>query len=172
MFEDEQGYMNLQIKRLEEEETPLTCFHFQQEGIDFLYTLADKNRLCKKLCHLDNASGCCFGTQLHCCDGACSGQEESEQYNKRVKEAIKAFQYRSPDFFILEQGRSKDEVAVVKIEKGKYQGFGFIEAADGFRYVELLNDCIKHFKDNRDVQSIIRGYLRRNKSARIVPIHS
>jgi DNA polymerase-3 subunit epsilon len=63
-------------------------------------------------------------------------------------------------------------MAVVKIEKGKYRGFGFIEAENGFRNLELLNDCIKPFKDNRDVQSIIRGYLRRNTSAKVVPISS
>lgn len=168
LFEDENGYLNLSIKRIEEEDIPLTCFHFQGEGVDFLHSLAEKNNLCKKLCSLDNAQGECFGTQLHCCDGACSGAEEPEGYNLRVKKAVSSFQYRSPDFFMIDKGRTKDEYAVVKVEKGKYIGFGFVPAEVNLKDLDLLGDYIKTYKDNRDIQSIIRGYLRRNKYLKLI----
>lgn len=168
LTEDENGYLNLQIKRVEDDEIPLTCFHFQQEATNFLHALAEKNNLCKKLCHLDNAQGGCFGTQLHCCNGACSGEEDSTSYNMRVKNAISTFQYRSPDFFIVDKGRTKEEYAIVKIEKGKYYGFGFVPADNGLSNIAGLDDYIKPYKDNRDIQSIIRGYLRRNNGVKIL----
>ena len=34
-FEDENGYINLEIKRIVEDEIPVTSFHFQQEGFGF-----------------------------------------------------------------------------------------------------------------------------------------
>jgi DNA polymerase III subunit epsilon len=167
-FEDENGYINLEIKRIEEDEIPVTSFHFQQEGLDFVHNLIEKYSLCKKLCHVDNNSGACFNTQIHSCNGACIGQENADIYNYRVKHAISSFLYRSPDFFIIDQGRSHEELSVVKIEKGKYIGFGFISEGFGGNNLESLHDCIKSYNDNRDIQSIIRGYLYRKKGLKII----
>lgn len=166
VYEDEDGYLNLEIKRLQDDEIPLTTFHFQKEALDFLHNLAERNSLCKKLCHLEDGPGVCFGAQVHCCNGACLGNENPDLYNIRVKNAVKTFQYRSPDFFIVDKGRTDDEKAVVKIEKGKYIGFGFVscECND----IGAIHDYIKPYKDNRDIQSIIRGYLRRKTDLKII----
>jgi DNA polymerase III subunit epsilon len=166
--EDENGYINLEIKKIKEDEIPLTTFHFQKEGLDFIHYLADKYRLCKKLCHLDSISGACFNAQINSCNGACTGQENPDSYNLRAKNAISSFQYRSPDFFIIEKGRSNEELAVVKIEKGKYIGFGFVNLDSGANNLETLHDCIKPYTDNRDTQSIIHGYLIRKRGLKIV----
>jgi DNA polymerase III subunit epsilon len=167
-FEDENGYSNLEIKKIEGDEIPVTTFHFQKEGLDFMHYLADKYTLCKKLCHLDNNSGACFNFQVHSCNGACMGQQNQEIYNLRVKNAISSFQYRSPDFFIIDKGRSNKELSVVKIEKGKYIGFGFVNLDSGVNNLETLNDSIKPYTDNRDIQSIIHGYLCRKRGLKIV----
>ncbi len=169
-FEDENGYLNLEIRRLQEDEIPLTCFHFQKEGLDFLHDLAERDMLCKKLCHLEDCNGVCFGSQVHCCNGACSGNEEPHLYNIRVKKAIVTFQYRSPDFFIIDKGRSVNEKAVIKIEKGKYIGFGFVPSDSEDTTIDSLHDYIKSYKDNRDIQTIIRGYLKRNANLKIIKI--
>jgi len=168
LSEDRNGYLNLEIKRIEEDEIPLTSFHFQKEGLEFLHTLAEKNALCKKLCHLETSPGACFGSQVHSCSGACIGNEEPDAYNLRVKKAISSFQYRSPDFFIIDKGRSNNERAVIKIAKGKYIGFGFVSNDSDCNSIDSLHDYIKAYKDNRDIQSIIHGYLKRNSNLKIV----
>jgi DNA polymerase III subunit epsilon len=170
LFEDEDGFLNLQIKRLQDDDIPLTTFHFQKEGLDFLHNLTEKNSLCKKLCHLEEGPGVCFGAQVHCCNGACTGNEDPDEYNLRVKNAIVTFQYRSPDFFIVDKGRSDDEKTVIKIEKGKYIGFGFVPCECS--NITELHDYIKPYKDNRDIQTIIRGYLRRNSNLKIIKFSS
>lgn len=167
-FEDQNGYLNLEIKRIVDDEIPLTSFHFQQEGLDYLHELAEQHALCKKLCHLDDSNGACFQTQMHSCYGACTGEENAEIYNLRVNRGISSFKYRSPDFFIIDQGRSQNERGIIKIEKGRFVGFGFISEDSGFYGPDILHDCIKPYNDNRDIQSIIRSCLNRRNDLKII----
>jgi DNA polymerase III subunit epsilon len=167
-FEDENGYLNLEIKRIAGDEIPLTSFHFKQEALDYLHELAERQTLCKKLCHLDGSNGSCFLTQMHSCLGACTCQEDSDLYNMRVNRGISSFKFRSPDFFIIDQGRFQDECAIVKIEKGRYIGFGFIGEDSGSNDPEIFHDCIKTYNDNRDIQSILRSYINRKKGLKII----
>ena len=59
------------------------------------------------------------------------------------------------------------EKAIIQVENGKYLGFGFAEPEQINGDLELLSDCINYYPDNRDVQTIIRGYLKRNKNIKI-----
>lgn len=168
VFEDENGFLNLEIKKIEEKEIPVTSFHFQQEALDFLHDLAEKHVLCKKLCHLDDSTGACFLTQIQACNGACDGHEKHELYNIRVNKALSPFQYSKHDFFIIDQGRHQNENAIVKIENGRYIGFGYITEDSAWNDLETLHDSIKPDKDNRDIQGIIRGYLKRKNGLKII----
>jgi len=167
-FEDKQGYIHLKIGKIEEDDIPLTTFHFHQEGIDYLHNLAQKYALCKKLCHLDNNSGECFNAQLHDCQGACTGNESPENYNLRVIKSIHPLNYRSPNFFVVEKGRRNDENAIIKIANGRYIGFGYLSMDYSSGDLELLHDCIQKYNDNRDIRSIIKGYITRNKNIKII----
>lgn len=167
-FEDENGYINLRIKRIDEDEIPVTSFHFHQEAVDFVYALVEKHGLCQKLCHLDGSVGACFLTHIHSCNGACTGEEQADSYNFRVMQAVSSFQYRSPDFFIIDKGRYQDEHTIVKIEKGKYMGFGFLSEDTASNDFETFHDCIRPYKDNRDIQTIIRGYLNKRNGLKII----
>ncbi|HWS01667.1 MAG TPA: exonuclease domain-containing protein [Prolixibacteraceae bacterium] len=161
-FEDENGYLHLQVKKTEEETVPLTTFNFYQEGVDLLHVRAEKYDLCKKLCHLDDQLSPCFNSRLGNCRGACEGKEDPETYNLRVLEAIKPWQFHSMNFFILEKGKNREETAVVKISRGKYFGYGFICGDCLNLDMDSLHDCIHKRKDNWDARNIIRGYLKKN----------
>ena len=169
-FEDPDGYLNLKINPIEGEDIPLTTFHFQQEGIDYLHNLAEKYALCKKLCHLDNCSGECFEAQIHHCQGACTGLESAANYNLRVNKSVHALQYRSPNFFVIDQGRTNDENAIIKIASGRFVGFGYASTDCSSNNIELLHDCIQKYNDNRDIRVIIKGYLNRSKNLKIIEI--
>ena len=169
-YEDSVGYINLNIKKIEGDEIPLTTFNFQQEGIDYLHNLAQKYALCKKLCHLENSTGECFNAQLHDCHGACTGIESAKSYNLRVNKSIHPLLYRSPNFFVIDAGRARDECAVIRISNGRYNGFGFIPVDYAINDLEILHDCITKYNDNRDTHAIIRGYLNRSKNLKIIEI--
>jgi DNA polymerase-3 subunit epsilon len=167
-FEDSLGYIHLKISRIDGDEIPLTTFHFHQEGIDFLHKLAERHLLCKKLCHLDNTSGECFNAQLHHCQGACTGVEDAGSYNQRVNESVYPLLYRSPNFFVIEKGRTNDEYAIIKIANGRYTGFGYLSTDYGTNNIESLHDCIRKHNDNRDIRMIIKDYINRNKNLKII----
>jgi DNA polymerase-3 subunit epsilon len=169
-FEDTNGYINLKINPIEGEDIPLTTFHFQQEGLDYLHNLAEKYALCKKLCHLDNSNGECFQSQIHHCQGACTGLESPDSYNLRVNKSVHPLQYRSPNFFVIDQGRTPDENAIIKIENGRFVGFGYTSTDCNSNDFDVLHDCIKKYNDNRDIRVIIKGYLNRSKSLKIIEI--
>jgi DNA polymerase III subunit epsilon len=166
-YEGSDGYIHLIINKIEGEDIPLTTFHFLQEGIDFLHNLAEKFALCKKLCHLDGSPGECFNAQLHHCQGACTGLEDTESYNLRVIKSVHNLQYRSPNFFVIDQGRTNDERAIIKISNGCFVGFGYLSTDYTVNNYEFLHDCIKRYNDNRDIRMIIKGYLNRSKNIKI-----
>jgi hypothetical protein len=49
---------------------------------------------------------------------------------------------------------------VVKVEGGKYRGFGFVQknSAD----LKALHDSIDYFTDNREVRQNINSFLKKN----------
>lgn len=167
-FEDENGYLNLAVKSMETEDIPVTSFHFQQEAIDFLHSIAERYELCKKLCHLEKSNGACFPSQFHSCYGACNGQESADVYNLRVNKALSLFRYDSDNFFIIDQGRTEEEMTVVKVENGKYIGFGFISEENSGSNPAILHDCITPYPDNRYIKIILRNYLSRKRGLKII----
>ncbi len=167
-FEDSEGYNNLKISKIEGEDIPLTTFHTQQEGLDYLHNLAEKYALCKKLCHLETGSGECFHAQLHNCHGACTGLEASVSYNQRVNKSVRELQFRSNNFFVIDQGRTNNEKAIIKIANGRFVGFGYLSTDYATENFDIFHDCIKKYNDNRDTHGIIKGYLNRNNNLKIV----
>lgn len=164
---DLNGYKWLQTKRINGTEAPLTSYTTQKDARAHLQFLVDEYNLCQKLCGLYPANGACFYHQISRCLGACQGKEAAEEYNQRVDEAIERYIYRENNFFVLDKGRKDDEYAVVKVNNGSYQGFGYItkESSDDQK---LLSDCVKPYADNKDVQVIIKGYLRKYPEVKII----
>ena len=75
---------------------------------------------------------------------------------------IDILSYNWNNFFIIDTGRNDDEKSVVKIENGKYIGFGYIHTEFIGNDMENLSDVIKVYPDNKDVQQIIRTFLKQN----------
>ncbi len=61
---------------------------------------------------------------------------------------------------MIDQGRRDDELAIVKVCNGSYQGFGYI-SKEASEEIDLLNENIRPYADNKDIQVIIKGYLRK-----------
>ncbi len=167
-FEDENGYLCLKVVNTENNETPITCFNSLESAKSSLERLVDENLLCQKLSHTYKTDGACFNHTINQCRGACVGKESPEDYNYRVRNALKRFEFDTPNFYVIDKGRNKDEKSVIKIENGKYCGCGYIDISEGITNKESLNNCIKPYKDNRDVQQIIRNYLRKFKVEKII----
>jgi DNA polymerase-3 subunit epsilon len=169
-FYDEQGYIRFSIgKNSVKNEVPLCSFSTQKSAKNYLHSLIDNFMLCQKLCGLYPGSGSCFSYEISNCRGACIGKESAFDYNQRAASVIESFKFKHKNFFVLEKGRSDDELGVVQVVCGKYIGYGYIDSSFYQNSLENLEACIQHFDDNRDVQQILRHYLQISSSARIVP---
>ena len=69
----------------------------------------------------------CFHYQIKECKGICCDKETVENYNKRVKEAIKSVGIGAENLVIKEKGRTKNEVGFALILDGIYKGFGYVD---------------------------------------------
>ena len=165
---DKYGYKRLRIDRTENNDIPFTSYVSLMEAKEHLFHLCEKYLLCQKLCGLFKTSGACFQYHIKVCKGACVQKESADAYNQRVDEAIERYVYASDHFILVDRGRSEAEKSVVRIENGKYLGFGYINEDLIDKQPDVLNECIQRYPDNRDVQQIIRSYLRNNKVERII----
>ncbi len=169
-FTDSNGYLNFEIKKNDQNEIPLTSFSNFRSAKGFLYRLVGKFELCQKLCGLYQSSGACFHYGIRECKGACILHESNTDYNSRANAASKELEYPYNDFLILDRGREASEKAVIRIQGGSYRGFGYANFDFTGNDPEVLQDCIKRYPDNRDIQIIIKGSMDRKMFERIIPL--
>lgn len=167
-FKDEDGYERLNILKLIDGSTPLTSYTSKEEAKQHLFSMVEEYQLCQKLTGLYESEGACFHYQIQQCNGACIQEEKPKEYNKRVKTAIRNYQFKHQSFFIIDTGRNDNEKSIIKIDNGKYLGFGYLDSSQNNFNTNILNDSISAYKDNRDVQQIIRSHLRRNPVEAII----
>jgi DNA polymerase-3 subunit epsilon len=169
---DEEGYLNLFVERLGSvPQEPLTLLDNGMKARDFLLYKVNKFQLCEKKTGLYNGKGACFYYHLHQCNGACIGQEPTESYNHRVLEAIESFSFQQESFVIVGKGRTAGEHSVVCIENGTYKGFGFFDDSIQVNNPRELRQYIRSYQHNTDIQKIICGYLKQNRTDQILRYH-
>lgn len=162
---NEQGYICFSIKRMDRnKQSAIYTYGSKKEAKAHVGVLMQKFQLCQNLCGVEGTAGSCFYHKLGECNGACLGLESTESYNLRASEALKTMTFLMDSCYIFDEGRDHDEKSVVKIENGRYRGFGYFNPG----YIDPhnrdeLDDCVKHYPDNHDVHYIIQSYVRKNK---------
>lgn len=167
-FYDENGYLNLMYKQIKDEENHLSLFTSKEKAKGKLNALIETYNLCQKLAGLYESGGTCFHYQVGICKGACCGKESPANYNERAEKALEEFVFSQRNFFIIDKGRSDDERCAVKILNGKYSGYGYFDINEMGFGLSAVHDCIKSSADNRDIQVILKSYLRRNRVEKII----
>ncbi|WP_066627347.1 exonuclease domain-containing protein [Labilibacter marinus] len=167
-FKDRKGYARFNIAPNDGRVTPLASFDSLKSAKDFLFQKVEDFNLCQKLSGLNDSTGACFQYQLKTCDGACVGQESSEQYNSRVETLIEQLAYRYKDFVIVDKGRDLEELSVVVVKDGKYQGFGWVEKDLAFDSMDEVSSNITLYDDNQDARIIINRYLKDNPKLKVI----
>ncbi len=129
--------------------------------------------LCLRHCHLEDRSGPCFDFHLKQCFGACIGAEAPDTYNERAAAALLALDESllEQDFFLIDKGRTPDENAVVLVEGGEYQGYGYVNMNE----VEAndfggLKEYVKPFESNPEVKRIVRRFLAGSHGLKIIKL--
>jgi len=167
---DTQGYRAFRLEKIDGRKRELMAFTSLQEAKNTLFSLTEKHQLCQKINGLYDSQGGCFQWGLHQCKGACVGQESSSDYNLRA-EAMEA-QYRDQhqSYVIVDRGRTVEERSAVWIENGLYKGYCFFDLNAQIHRPDILRSIVIAQPHNRDTQRIIRGYLRKHRVLRVVPL--
>lgn len=170
-YKNEGGYICFAITDNKADENLLAEYPKASMAQSALANLARKHQLCKPLCGIENVlGGNCFNYQLQLCNGACMQKESVDAYNERAERALERLQLVFDEsFLVIEPGRNLQENAVIYVENGVFQGFGFIEKQDAQR-VEDLKACIRRYPNDPDISRIIKQHLKSNKDFKVVPL--
>ena len=166
---NEQGYICFNLAKDDKKFDLIARYEKASAAQSTLKSVVSQFRLCRPFCGLEgHMTGNCLNFQIGLCEGACSGNEDIESYNKRARRAIEKLKLGfDSSFLIIEEGRDRKEEAVILIEDGEYKGFGYVEK-ENVSYFQDYLDCIKPFKNNPDTSRIIKQYLNKNKKHRVL----
>ena len=168
-FTDNDGYINFILNKNDKQnDVPLLSFNSKKEAVNYLNARLEEFQLCQKLCGLYYSDGACFHYELMECRGACLGKEPAPEYNSRAQKFLETLTLGNKNIIIVDHGRTVDEYSVVKIMNGKYIGFGYVDAAESVSDPDEVDDYIERFPDNRDIQSIIRSYLKKQRVIKVL----
>jgi len=165
---DKTGYINFRYLPVSTRENPLSVFTSRERAKSKLAGLVETYGLCQKLTGLYEADGPCFQYHVGICKGACCGKEKPADYNERAAKAADEFIFSKRNFFIIDKGRNEEEKSAVKVINGKYAGYGYFNINDMGFGLTAVHDCIRSSPDNRDIQVILKQYLRRNSVEKII----
>lgn len=146
---DEGGYIQLKIRKKNRIDAPGTAAVLHElpdhrSATSYLRGLTDKYGLCQKKSDIDTGPGPCFYHHVGKCGGACIGQEDPDEYNLRVREAVSATQQNiDEDFVLTDMGRSLEEKSIMLISKGRVMGWGYV---DKDTPITTVNEVIDHIQ--------------------------
>ncbi len=167
-FTDINGYLNFYFGQITDDSNPLSVFTSRERAKSKLNDLIGRYNLCQKLSGLYDTEGACFQYQVGICPGACCGKESAVDYNARAEKAAEEFIFTRRNFFIIDRGRDDEERSAVKIVNGKYAGFGYFDINEMGFGLQALHECIDASPDNRDIQVILKQYLKHNRVEQII----
>jgi DNA polymerase III subunit epsilon len=165
---NELGYISITPQKTSNSSLPLATFSSAIEAKNVLYKLVEKFGLCQKLCGLYETNEACFHYSIKKCKGACINKETADEYNKRANQALTSFKQEHQNFLVIDEGKTNNEKSLVLVENGRYKGFGYADLECAGNDLEVLKENIKPCMDNRDVQQIIKTYLRKNKVEKLI----
>jgi DNA polymerase-3 subunit epsilon len=169
-YTDQKGFIRPIIDRNKRNARfALLGFSSTIDARNHLHKMAKQYNLCHHILGLSSGTGPCFEYQIKNCQGACVGDELPDSHNKRLMEAFEMADDEIRDYYIQLPGRTSTEYAVVWVENGVYKGFGFFDESVELNVSEV-RECIDQYPDDRDVQKILRSFIRKNPS-KVQSIH-
>ena len=167
-IKDNQGYINLKIEKTDGRKREITSFSTLNDAKNALFRITSHYNLCQKLTGLYETSNQCFQYKIKESNGACIGKESSEEYNERVTEFIEKNSFTNENILLLDRGRRIDEHSAILIEKGIYKGYCFYDLNYQITNIPILKTILIPMQSNRDTINIIKNYMRKSKTFKII----
>lgn len=165
---NEEGYLALTVEKKSKNGVLVSHFPSVQSAKKKLFELIERFELCQKICGLYKTAGACFHYQIGLCKGACRGDELPDFYNERAQKAIEYLNDITKNYFVVENGKNPNEIAFVKVEKGKFTGYGYASNDFLSGNPHELHHLITPVTDTGNSIKIINSYLGKSKKAKVI----
>ena len=162
---EEDGFIHFYIDKVNEKSIKkgkvVSYFSSIYAAKSTLSKLRSEYMLCEEKIHAkgDSNKKCIFYPMGECL-GACQGLEGEDTYNVRAdgaaQQATKVF---DQDYFIVVDGRNKDEKGVVLIKDNSYYGYGYINSELGVHSLETCIEVVEKRLGTIESNMIIKSYL-------------
>ncbi|TVR78321.1 MAG: hypothetical protein EA412_09190 [Chitinophagaceae bacterium] len=164
------GYIHFTFGKTDSAKKPIALFASKMEAGKRMLQLCEAFELCYGLCGVGDCSKSCIHFSMGNCLGAMKQKEKSESYNRRAEKLIATLEYDLPDAVLIDKGRSEEEMSCVLVENGVFKGYGYADK-NYVRSIEDLRDCIQLMEENRDIKSILKHFISKNKVEKIIPLN-
>jgi DNA polymerase III subunit epsilon len=163
-YEDRNGLLRLIIEKNKRYLKPIHTFHSLTEGYSWLRNVIAQYELCPKLCFLEKGPGPCTGIEKKTCKGACTGEEETSVYNKRVKGAI-AEMHDVSSYVIVDKGLEDTERSCILVDKGKFFGMGYLPCDYTVVNADDIKEYLTSYRGNNYIRNLLTGHKEKFPSA-------
>ncbi|MDD2984308.1 MAG: exonuclease domain-containing protein [Crocinitomicaceae bacterium] len=168
-YEDSNGYMHLYYDKLAgKTQEAHVQFSTKTEANTYLVEACEKYELCQKLCGIFPSTSSCFAYQVQECKGACVQAEDAENYNQRVQQFLEELPTNNNSFYLIEDGRNRNEKCIILIEKGSFRGYGYVP----YYFMKQANlnwkNHIDYQVEHNYMQEILQHYFRTQTKLNIV----
>ncbi|MEM7108556.1 MAG: exonuclease domain-containing protein [Bacteroidota bacterium] len=158
-YEDRTGYLRLNVSKVVRGNKGLSLFNNHADAWHFLIDKVREYGLCPKLSGIQKSSGACFDHMQGNCNGACASKEAAAEYNDRVMDFMNSLHHVQESYAIIGAGRFEDETAVILLEEGKYQGFGFCDSRCEIASLEDAKSIIEPQQGTVEVDRYLESHL-------------
>src|SRR5699024_157602 len=110
---------------------------------------------------LRTAKGACFNYGIKQCKGACIDEENPEEYNRRVLEAVDHYSFNEEDMLLIGPGRNPAEKSALLIEEGVFKAMGYVDLNHQLNSIGIMRNLLTPMTDDRDARHIIQSFIRK-----------
>ena len=165
---DENGYINLKLQKRSRSSKAITSFGSFAEAQHKITYLAQKHKVCLKLCALDDSEGECAQVATEICDGACVQKLDKTEHNTRIQELIEELSYQNKNVLIQDRGRTISERSAALIENGRYIGYTFYDLNYQITNINVLRNIIVATQQTNNMTPLIQMYSHKSRSAKVI----
>lgn len=158
---DKKGYIHLSLKKADPRKNHITSFTNRNQGKKFLEKIVEDYHLCRKMVGLRTAKGACFNYGIKQCKGACIDEENPEEYNRRVLEAVDHYSFNEEDMLLIGPGRNPAEKSALLIEEGVFKAMGYVDLNHQLNSIGIMRNLLTPMTDDRDARHIIQSFIRK-----------
>ena len=159
---DQRGIKRLGIVKKKKNIQIHVGFPLQIDGTRILNKLVREHGLCPKMCFLQDEKIECVGVEEEFCSGICKHGKYTGIYNRKVDKALKKLLSEEPSLVIFGQGRSKDELSCVMIDKRDYLATGFIPEKARKNSPEKIKAMLEPGFSNEFIKSMVLKHAELN----------